>query len=109
MINWVCYMALQLSCTSKSVSKFCNFVLTSESELHRLEAESVISTAHFLDWAAPIVPVAKRDGSVCTCGEYKITLNKVLKSEVYPLLRIEEMFTTLAGGLKFTKLDLSHT
>ena len=53
---------------------------------------------HFSDWATPIVLGAKRDGSVRICGDYKITLNRVLKSEVYPLSRIEELFTALAGG-----------
>ena len=57
---------------------------------------------------SPIVPVAKRDGSVRIYGDYKITLNRVLKSEVYPLPRIEELFTALAGGVHFTKVDLSH-
>ena len=36
-------------------------------------------------------------------------LNQVLKLEVYPLSRIEELFTSLAGGIKFTTLNLSHT
>ena len=58
----------------------------------------------------PIVPVVKRDGSICICSAYKITLNRVLKSEVHTLPRIEKLFTTLdlAGGVYFTKLDLSH-
>ena len=57
----------------------------------------------------PIVPVARRDGSVRIWSDYKITLNRVLKSEIYPLLRNEELFSTLAGGVHFTKLDLLHT
>ena len=64
---------------------------------------------HFSDWAIPIVPVARRDGSVRIWSEYKITLNRVLKSEFYPLLRNEELFSTLAGGVHFTKLDLLNT
>ena len=79
-----------------------------ETELQRLEAEGVISPVRFADWATPIVPVAKRDGSVRICGDYKITLNQALEPEVYPLPKIEELFAALAGGLTFTKLDLSH-
>ena len=35
-------------------------------------------------------------------------LNSALRSEVYLLPRIEELFTILAGGEQFSKLDLSH-
>ena len=35
-------------------------------------------------------------------------MNRVLKSEVYPLPRVEELFSALAGGVQFTKLDLLH-
>ena len=104
---------LHIDC--QSVPKFCkarpiSFSLKKkvESELQQLEATGVISPVRFSDWAMPIVPVVKRDGSVLLCGDYKITLKRVLKSEVYPLPRIEELFTALAGGVHFTKLDLWH-
>lgn len=44
------------------------------------------------------------------CGDYKLTANQATKTEVYPLPRIEELFTmcTLSGGASFSKLDLSH-
>ena len=106
---------VKLHINPKSIPKFCkarpipfSFKKKVELELQRLEAEGVISPICFSDWATPIVPVAKRDGSVCICGDYKVTLNQVLKSEVYPLPRIDELFAALAGGVKFTKLDLSH-
>ena len=106
---------VKLHIDPKSVPKSCKarpipFSLKKkvESKLQRLEAEGVISPVCFSDWATPIVPVARRDGSVHICGDYKITLNRVLKSEVYPVPRIEELFTTLAGGVQFTKLDLLH-
>ena len=35
-----------------------------EDELERLEKEDIITPVKFSDWAAPIVPVEKRDGSV---------------------------------------------
>ena len=56
------------------------------------------------DWAAPIVPP---DGSIRICGDYKVTINKATKQDVY-LPRVENLFTTLAGGKSFTKLDLAH-
>ena len=79
-----------------------------ELELQSLQDASVIEPIQFSDWATPIVPVIKQDGSVRICGDYKVTVNKALKSEVYPLPRINELFTALAGGERFSKLDLSH-
>ena len=60
------------------------------------------------EWAAPIVPVLKPDGTIRICGDYKITVNKAAKPDVYPLPRVEDLFATLAGGKTFTKLDLAH-
>ena len=79
-----------------------------EEELERLQSLGVIRPVQFADWAAPIVPVMKRDGRVRICGDYKITVNRAAKLEKYPIPRIEELFASLAGGKAFTKLDLSH-
>ena len=68
----------------------------------------MIETVQFSDWAAPVVPVVKPDNSVRLCGDYKVTINRVAKLDVYPLPRIEEILASLAGGTKFTKLDLAH-
>lgn len=62
----------------------------------------------FADWAAPIVPVRKRDGSIRICGDYKLTVNKAAKPDTYPLPRIEDLFASLVGGQAFSKLDLAH-
>ena len=43
-----------------------------EAELQRLEGLGIISPVQFSRWAAPIVPVRKKDGSVRICGDYKI-------------------------------------
>ena len=72
-----------------------------EQELERLEQEGVVEPVTFLDWAAPIVPVMKGDGGVRICGDYKLTVNKVAKLEVYPLPRIDELFASLSGGQTF--------
>ena len=79
-----------------------------ETELQRLQDESVIEPVQFSQWATPIVPVVKQDGTVRICGDYKATINRALKSEVYPLPRIEELFAAMAGGQLFSKMDLSH-
>ena len=41
-----------------------------EAELERLEKEEIIAPVQFSDWATPIVPVLKDDGTVRICGDY---------------------------------------
>ena len=44
-------------------------------ELERLRKADVIEPVHYSDWAAPIVPVLKNDGSIRICGDFKQTIN----------------------------------
>ena len=60
------------------------------------------------DWASPIVTVPKKDGKYRICGDYKVTINQALDIDQYPLPNPKEIFASLAGGQKFTKLDLSQ-
>ncbi|CAB4033713.1 Uncharacterized protein K02A2.6, partial [Paramuricea clavata] len=77
-----------------------------EEELKRLQSEGILSKVEWSDWATPIVPVPKQDGSVRICGDFKGTINPTLQAEQYPLARIEDIFAHLAGGKKFSKIDL---
>ena len=78
-----------------------------EAELDRLRTQGVIEPVSFSDWAAPIVPVVKRDGSIRICGDYKLTANQAAKTDAYPLPRIEDIFASLSKGKLFSKLDLA--
>ena len=79
-----------------------------EKELQRLETLEIIKLVKSSKWAAPIVPVLKPDRkSIRICGDYKLTANKASKLEKYPLPKVEDLFSTLAGGITFTKLDMS--
>ena len=77
-----------------------------EEELRRLQNEGILTKVEWSEWATPIVPVPKKDGSVRLCGDYKVTVNPELQAEQYPLPRIEDIFANLAGGQKFSKIDL---
>ncbi|XP_025999364.1 uncharacterized protein K02A2.6-like [Astatotilapia calliptera] len=79
-----------------------------EQELERLLEEKIIQPVKFSEWAAPIVPILKPDSSARICGDYKLTVNKVSPVEQYPIPRMEDMIAGLAGGEKYTKLDMSH-
>ena len=76
-------------------------------ELDKLESKGVISKIDNSDWAAPLVVVRKSDQSLRLCGDYKVTVNQVVQSDIYPLPNAEDLFASLSGGEVFTKLDLS--
>ena len=79
-----------------------------ENELNRLEEEGIIQKVQSAEWAAPIVPIMKEDGTITVCGDYKVTANQAILVESHPIPRIEELFTKMLGGVVFTKLNLSH-
>ena len=51
-------------------------------ELSRLE-KGVLKKVESSDWATPIVPVLKPDGTVRICGDFKLTLNQYLDVPEY--------------------------
>ena len=79
-----------------------------EQDLERLQKARTIEPIQYSEWATPIVPVMKNDGTVRVCGDYKLTVNKVSKLDGYPIPKLDDLYTKLAGGQTFTELDLSH-
>lgn len=79
-----------------------------ESELQRLLDDKIIEPVQVAERAAPIVPVRKPDGSIRICGDYKLTVNRALREDQYPISKVEDLFAQLNGGQHFTKLDVSH-
>ena len=80
-----------------------------EAELDKLVADGTLEPVEHSEWAAPIVAVLKADKQrVRICGDFKQTVNPVAKLDKYLIPRIEDLFSKLAGGKAFTKLDLSQ-
>lgn len=77
-----------------------------DKEIDRLVESEIIEPVKFSEYASPIVPVLKSDGSVRLCADYSQTLNKQLLIEKYPLPTVQELFTKLHGGVQFSKLDM---
>ena len=77
-------------------------------ELNWLEKQGTISPVTHSQCATPIVSVPKKDRKFRICGDYKVTVNQVLMVEEYLLPTPEELFSTLAGGKVFSKLNLSQ-
>ena len=61
---------------------------STEQEFDRLVQEGILEPVEVSERAAPIVP------------------NKASKLDNYPIPKADDLFATLAGGQKFTKLDL---
>ena len=83
-----------------------------DEELDKLEQQGVWKKVEYSKWAAPIVPVLKDKnnpgGPIRICGDYKMTVNKVAPLDNYPVPTTSEQLATLAGGEKFSKIDLSQ-
>jgi hypothetical protein len=52
--------------------------------------------------------VPKKDGTIRISDDYKVTINQAFEVYQYPLPKPDDLFATLAGGKKFTTLDLSQ-
>ena len=76
--------------------------------MDRLVKEGTVETVEFSEWATPIVPIVKKDGTISICGDYKQTINQAAKLDNYPIPKNEDLYETLGGGTEFTKLDLSQ-
>ena len=79
-----------------------------EMEFERLEKEGIVERVSHSEWATPVVPVPKGDGRIRVCGDYKVTLNRHLEVDRYPLPKPNELFASLAGGQKFSKVYLTQ-
>ncbi|TLY46627.1 MAG: DDE-type integrase/transposase/recombinase, partial [Gammaproteobacteria bacterium] len=79
-----------------------------EKELQRLTDENILVPVKSSDWGTPIVPVMKKNGDIRICGDFRVSLNDKLVVEKYPIPRIEDLFTNLQKGDKFSKIDLTQ-
>ena len=70
-----------------------------EQEIDRQVEEEILEPVKFSEWATPVVPIIKKDGSIRLCGDYKVTVNQATETDTYPLPRIEDLLTSLAGGI----------
>ena len=77
-------------------------------ELDRLEKEGTITKVDYSPWAAPIVPVLKKNGTLRICGDYRVTINSCILQDNYPIPTIEELLARLSGGIIFSKIDLTN-
>ena len=69
-----------------------------EHELTRLVKLGISEPIPTSQWAAPIVPVFKSDGSIHICGDYKQTVKKVASCDKYPVPNTEDILAKINDG-----------
>ena len=79
-----------------------------ELEMERMENGTVLNTVPFSEWTSPIVIVPKSDGRLRIFGDYKRTVNPCLDNDSFPQPTLEELFSNIHVGKKFSKIDLSQ-
>lgn len=77
-----------------------------DKEIERLVANGILEKVDRSEWATPVVPVQKANGEIRLCGDFKVTVNPNLIVDDHPLPTIDELFASMAGGDKFSKIDL---
>ncbi|XP_026328081.1 uncharacterized protein LOC113233521, partial [Hyposmocoma kahamanoa] len=53
--------------------------------------DGIISPVTTSDWATPIVPIMKKDGTIRVCADFKVTLNKCLEVDRFPVPKVEDL------------------
>ena len=62
-----------------------------ESELDNLQMANIIKKVSHAEWAALVMPVVKKSGSIWLYRDYKLTANKTAVLDHYPLPLAEEL------------------
>ena len=78
-----------------------------ESALRKLEEAKIIERVDFSEYASPIVPVRKSDGSIRVCGDFS-RLNKILHETKFPLPNNSELVSKVSGYKYYSKLDMKN-
>ena len=79
---------------------------TVHKELQDMEENGVIEPSSS-DWAAPIVLVKKKDGTIRLCFDYR-KLNSLSRADAYPMPQIDELIDRLGKAKFVTTLDLTR-
>lgn len=76
--------------------------------LGKLEADGIIKKVSSSKWATPIVTPIKPNGQPRICGDYKVTVNPILKQKAAITREPEDLFMQLNQSKYFSKIDLEN-
>jgi hypothetical protein len=77
-------------------------------EIERLVEQDVLEPTSHSKYAAPVVVVQKKNGTLRLCADYSTGLNNSIEDDKYPLPTAEDIFAKLNGGKYFSTLDLTE-
>ena len=74
--------------------------------LTKLEHEKVITPIKTSQWASPVIVVMKKNNEIRLVIDCKVSVNKLIIPNTYPLPTAQDVFAGLAGCKVFCSLDL---
>lgn len=74
--------------------------------LEKLENERVITPVQTSEWASPVIVVVKKNNEIRLVIDCKVSINKLIIPNTYPLPVAQDIFAKLAGCKLFCALDL---
>ncbi|KAK6763175.1 hypothetical protein RB195_023766 [Necator americanus] len=78
-------------------------------EIERIVSIHALESVDHSEWAAPIVIVRKKNGSIRLCADYSTGLRNALERNQHPLPTPEDpSFTKLNEGRYFSQFDLAE-
>lgn len=75
--------------------------------LDALERDRVITPVETSEWASPVVVVMKKDQSIRLVIDCRVSINKIIVPNTYPLPVVQDIFSTISGSKVFCSLDLA--
>ena len=78
-----------------------------KSTLETMVADGVLQPVTASAWATPIVTPLKSNGTPRVCGDFRVTVNPLIKQTAVTTLAVDDMFEGMSGCRVFSKLDLT--
>ncbi|XP_058445611.1 uncharacterized protein K02A2.6-like [Malaya genurostris] len=74
--------------------------------LEKMEKEKVITPIQTSEWASPVIIVMKKNNEIRMVIDCKVSINKHIIANTYPLPITQDLFANLSGSKIFCLLDL---
>lgn len=79
---------------------------TVKAEIDKLITSGKLIPIKHSDWATPIIAIPKSDGKIRICMDCKVTINRMIQTEHYPIPKIEDIFANLSEARIFCVINL---